>query len=92
MLRITREATQYLIRVRGERGLGAAAGARLVRTSAGVGLTFAPGPEPDDRVVENKDVPIYIAEDVSAALERSIIDVKMEGGESRLALRPQAHS
>jgi Fe-S cluster assembly iron-binding protein IscA len=89
MLQITREATRYLRRTREERGFDAATGARFVRTSSGVGLTFATGPEPQDRVVTYEDLPIYLDDDVAAALDRSIIDVRNENGQSRLAIRPQ---
>ena len=87
MLQITREATRYLLRAREERGFDAKAGARFVRTSSGVGLTFALAPEPHDRVVEHR-VPIYLDEHLAAALYRSTIDVRSEDGQSRLVLRP----
>lgn len=88
MLQITREATRYLVRARKERGLDAKAGARFVRTSGGVGLTFALEPEHHDRVVEHS-VPIYLDEHLAAALDRSTIDVSTEDGQPRLVVRPQ---
>lgn len=89
MLQITREATRYLLRAREERGLDAGTGARFVRTPSGVGLTFASEPEPLDRAVGDEDLPIYLDEDLAVALDRAIIDVRSEGGESRLSIRPQ---
>ncbi len=89
MLQITREATQYLVRTREERGFDAGTGARFVRTPNGVGLTFASGPEPQDRVVGNGNLLIYVDDDIAAALDRSIIDVRNEDGQSLLTIRPQ---
>jgi hypothetical protein len=89
MLQITREATRYLLRTREERGLDARTGARFVRTPRGVGLTFVSGPDPHDRVVGNDALPIYLDDDIAAALDRSIIDVRNEDGQSRLSIRPQ---
>jgi Fe-S cluster assembly iron-binding protein IscA len=88
MLHITREATRYLLRAREARGLDEGTGARFVRTSSGTVLTFVPGPQPLDRVVGDDDLRIYLDENLAAALNRSIIDVRTEGGRSRLAIRP----
>jgi Fe-S cluster assembly iron-binding protein IscA len=87
-MRITRQATRYLRRAREEAGLDQNAGARLVRTPSGVGLTFAAMPQPSDRVVGEHDVPIYLDEHVAAALDRSVIDVSNEDGHPRLVIRP----
>ena len=88
-MRITRQATRYLRRARETAGLDPTAGARLVRTPSGVGLTFAAMPEPSDRVAAEDDVPIYLEEQVAAALDRSVIDVSNEDGHPRLVIRPQ---
>ena len=90
MLRITRQANRYLRRAREEAGLDSNAGARFVRTSSGVGLTFAAAPEPSDRVAADDDVVIYVDEHVAAALDRSVIDVSNEDGHQRLVIRPQS--
>jgi hypothetical protein len=88
MLRITRDATKYLVRLREEYGLSEEVGLRLIRNASGFGLTFASEPDPRDRVVAN-DVPLYVAEDLASRLEGSIIDLRVDaGGQSRLALRP----
>jgi Fe-S cluster assembly iron-binding protein IscA len=89
MLRITRQANRYLRRAREEAGLDSSAGARLVRTPGGVGLTFAAAPERHDRVAGEDGVPIYLDEHVAAALDRSVIDVSNEDGHPRLVIRPQ---
>jgi Fe-S cluster assembly iron-binding protein IscA len=89
MLQITDQATTHLLRARAEGGFDKGAGARFVRGSAGVALTFASAPEPGDRVLAGSGLPIYVAEDVSAVLDRAVIDVAPDNGESRLVLRTQ---
>ena len=90
MLQITDRATTHLLHARTEGGFDERAGARFVRGSAGVGLTFAPAPEQGDQVVAQSPLPIYVAEDVTAVLDQAVIDVAADDGESRLVLRPQA--
>lgn len=90
MLRITKQAAQRLLRARTERGFDERAGARFVRGTSGVGLTFAPAPEAGDQVLTDSELPIYVAEDVTAILSNSVIDVAPDRDESRLVLRSQA--
>jgi hypothetical protein len=54
------------------------------------GLTFALAPEAGDEVLTDSDLPIYIAEEVSAVLDHSVIDITADRNESRLVLRSQA--
>lgn len=88
MLQITDQSTTHLLRARTERGFDERAGARFVRGSTGVGLTFAPAPEPGDQVLAGSALPIYVAEDVIAVLDQALIDVA-DDGESPLVLRSQ---
>ena len=55
----------------------------------GVGLTFAPTPEPGDRVVEGPEIPIFVAPQILDRLSRSQIDVSEKSGKPGLVLRPQ---
>ena len=89
MLQLTTAATKHLVRVRKERGIGPSAGARFVSNGTGVGLTFAPAPEPGDRVVEVPEIPIFVAPQIVDRLSRSQIDVSEKGGKPGLVLRPQ---
>lgn len=89
MLQITEQATTHLVLARTERGFDELAGARFVRGSAGVGLTFAPAPEPGDQVLGGTTLPIYVAEEVSAVLDQAVIDVAADAGEARLVIRSQ---
>jgi hypothetical protein len=70
MLKLTKAATAHLLRVRTERGFGPSAGARLVRGSTGIGLTFARAPQEGDKVLRGSDFPVYVAEDVAEILDR----------------------
>lgn len=90
MLQITDRATTHLLRARTEGGFDDRAGARFVRGSAGVGLTFAPAPEQGDQVLAGSALPIYVAEEVTAVLDQAVIDVAADDGESQLVLRSQA--
>lgn len=92
MLQVTPAATKHLVRVRKERGIGPDAGARFVSNGTGVGLTFAPKPEPGDGVVEGSEIQIYVAPQISDRLSRSQIDVSEKNGKLGLVLRPQARS
>ena len=90
MLRITDQATTHLLRARAERGFDEHAGARFVRGSAGVGLTFAAAPEPGDNVLAaGSALPIYVADEVRGVLDQAVIDVAPDDGESRLVVRSQ---
>jgi hypothetical protein len=89
MLKITTEATDHLLPIRTESGFDEGVGARFARGTNGVGLTFADAPEPGDQVLTGFDLPVFIAEDVNARLERSLIDVSSVEDASRLVLRSQ---
>ena len=90
MLQITPEATRHLLRLREQRGVDQSLGARLVSNGARVGLTFTPGPGPDDRVADGRGIAIYVAPEVAAAMNESIIDAREEGGKTSLVLRQQS--
>jgi Fe-S cluster assembly iron-binding protein IscA len=90
MLQLTPEATSHLVRVRRKRGLDDQNGARFFSRGTGVGLTFAAAPEPGDRVIDQKDIAVFVAPEVAEALDGSVIDARIEQGKSVLVLRRQA--
>lgn len=90
MLQITDRATTHLLRTRSELGLDDRAGVRFVRSSVGVGVTFAAAPEQGDQVLAGSALPIYVAEDVSAMMDRAVVDVVADDGAAQLVLRSQA--
>jgi hypothetical protein len=87
MLQVTPEATHHLMRVRRERGFEEADGARLVRQDVDLGLMFTPSPEIGDRFVDGGGIPIYVAADVAAMLEDSVIDIRLDRGRVVLVVR-----
>ena len=89
MLQITRLAQQHLLELRVERGFDAKHGARFIANGRTVGLTFAPAPRADDRVVEGADLPIYVASDAIAVLDEATIDAMPEDGKTVLVIRRQ---
>jgi Fe-S cluster assembly iron-binding protein IscA len=92
MLQVTPAATKHLVRVRKERGIAPDAGARFVSNGTGVGLTFAPTPEPGDGVVDGSEIQIFVASQIQDRLSRSQIDVSEKNGKLGLVLRPQARA
>jgi Fe-S cluster assembly iron-binding protein IscA len=89
MLQFTPQAAQHLMRVRQERGFDEKNGARFVSNSGRVGLTFAPAPQPDDRVVDASGIPVYLAPEAVPALEQAVVDVRAEDGTNVLVIRRQ---
>jgi Fe-S cluster assembly iron-binding protein IscA len=87
MVQVSDAATEHLIRVRSERGHGEQAGARFVKTEGGVGLTFADGPRPGDRVVKHDGIAIYLEPAVAEKLDDGIIDIGNKNGRAALYLR-----
>ena len=89
MVHITPEATGHLVRLRLERGIDESHGARFVRNGARIGLTFAKAPEPDDRVVSGPAIDVYVAPEIAAVVDESIIDARDDDGKTALVLRQQ---
>jgi Fe-S cluster assembly iron-binding protein IscA len=44
-----------------------------------VGLALVPAPEPGDSVVEDANVPVFVAADVADLLDNKILDAQLEG-------------
>ena len=89
MLQLTPKATSHLVRIRRLRGLDDQNGARFVAKGGSVGLTFAVAPEPGDRVIEQKDIAVFVAQEVAEAHDGSLIDTRLEQGKPVLVLRRQ---
>lgn len=89
MLQLTPKATSHLVRIRRQRGLDDQNGARFVSRGGSVGLTFVVAPKPGDRVIEQKDIAVFVAQEVAEAYDGSLIDARLEQGKSVLVLRRQ---
>jgi Fe-S cluster assembly iron-binding protein IscA len=90
MLQLSEGATKHLIRLRAERGVDPAAGARFVPSGTGVGLAFAPSPESGDQVIEGEEISIYVAPQLAGKLDEAMIDVSAKDGRTGLVLRRKA--
>jgi len=91
MLQVTPKATRHLIQVRRKRGADPRAGARFVRRGGRVGLTFALAPATGDRVVDAKEIRVYVASEIADALDHAIIDARDdEDGKTALFMRRRA--
>ncbi len=89
MLQVTPEAAKHLLRLRQERGFLPTTAPRFARGGAArVGVTFVDGPEPDDRVVDGTQIPVYVAADIADALDSSVVDARSKEGKTVLVLRP----
>lgn len=88
MIQVTPEAANHLLRLRSERGFDPKSAARFIRNDGRVGLTFAPAPQPGDRVVEDVDsIPVCVAPDVVDALDQATVDARAEDGKMVLVIR-----
>jgi Fe-S cluster assembly iron-binding protein IscA len=90
MLQLTKDATRHLIHVRQERGVDEDAGARFVSNGGRVGLTFAQAPSAGDLVVDGEGIRVFVAPDISQALEHSTIDAREVDGKRGLIMRKRA--
>lgn len=102
MIQVTPEAANHLLRLRSERGFDPKSAARFIRNAGRVGLTFAPAPQPGDRVLEAvESIPVCLAPEVVDALEEATVDARAQDGKMVLVIRrrrdksngtPRAHS
>ena len=92
MLMLTRDATEAI------KGLAEAPGAEGLRisspapsgdTGADLQIALAPGPDPEDAVVEAEGALIFLAPEAAVALEDKVLDADLEAGEVRFAVLQQ---
>ena len=82
MLRLTARAAATFATIRADWGLGREAGLRLRPDRHGIGMAFCRLPEPGDAVIDAEEIKIYVARELTVALEGSTIDVD-GGGRAR---------
>jgi Fe-S cluster assembly iron-binding protein IscA len=87
MLQITAEASAHLRRVKEERGVDDAAGARFVNSSGRVGLTFVDAPHTGDQVMDASGVPVFVSPEIASTLDGTILDARSKEGQSVLVYR-----
>lgn len=95
MLQMTTRAAALLNQIRSTSDIPVDAGVRVYaeegtgdRVSIGVG--FIDNPMPGDQVIEQEGVKLFVAPEVAAPLDNTIIDVTRDNGESQLIFTPQA--
>jgi hypothetical protein len=86
MLRLTTRATEHLVKVRRERGLDASRIPRFVRRDGRLALTFVPGPEAGDRVVDGGRISTLVAASASDLMDAATIEVKTTGDRTALVV------
>lgn len=93
MLTLT-ETASTAVRTITERAPGADNGGLRIAGSGEPGtdfaVTVAPGPQPEDAVVENAGARVFLAQDAAVALDNKVLDAQIEsGGAVRFAIANQ---
>ena len=94
MLTITQNAEQALDAVVAAENAPEGAGVRISQGvgadgQAAVGLAVAPAPEPGDAVVDDANVPVFLAAEVAELLDDKILDAQVEGDQIAFQLGAQ---
>lgn len=84
MLTITETAEQALDAVVAAENAPEGAGVRISQGvgadgQPAVGLALAAAPEPGDAIVDDANVPVFVAADVTALLDDKVLDAQVEG-------------
>jgi len=90
MLQLTSKAVGHLTMLRRDRGVDERAGVRFVSKDGRVGVTFSLVPMDGDRVVDGQQIEVFVAAEIAAALDESVIDARDENGQVSLIMRKQA--
>ena len=94
MLTITENAEQALDAVVAAENAPEGAGVRISQGMGAdgqpaVGLALAPAPEPGDAVVEDANVPVFVAAEVADLLDDKILDAQVKGDQIAFRLGEQ---
>lgn len=81
MLEVTPAAAEALKQMRAQVGADESAGARIQQgvtddRQPSLSLGFSVEPEPDDQVIEQADIKVYVPEGLSPLLEQATLDVE----------------
>jgi hypothetical protein len=87
VLRLTPAATSFIAQYRRELGFDEWLAPRLTDRDGKVSLTFVTRPQPDDVVVADAPVPVYVARDVAGRLDRATLDARRDGDATILVIR-----
>lgn len=94
MLQMTDRAAELLNQIRTTSDIPSEAGVRIyAEQTAGdqvsIGVGFIDNPLPGDQVTEQGGVKLFVAPEVAGPLDRTMIDVTRDNGESQLIFCPQ---
>jgi Fe-S cluster assembly iron-binding protein IscA len=94
MLQMTTRAAALLNQIRSTSDIPVDAGVRVYAEQAtgdqvSIGVGFIDNPMPGDQVIEQEGVKLFVAPEVAAPLDNTIIDVTRDNGESQLIFTPQ---
>ena len=94
MLTITENAEQALDAVAAAENVPEGAGVRIsqgvgANGQPAVGLALVPGPQPGDAVVDDANVPVFVAAEVADMLDDKILDAQVQGEEIAFRLAEQ---
>jgi iron-sulfur cluster assembly protein len=94
LLTITENAEQALDAVAAAEEVPEGAGVRISQGvgqdgQPAVGLALVPGPLPGDAVVDDANVPVFVAEDVADLLDDKVLDAQVVGDQIAFRLADQ---
>ena len=94
MLTITENAEQALDAVVAAENAPEGAGVRISQGigadgQPAIGLALAPAPEPGDAVVDDANVPVFVAAEVADLLDDKILDAQVQGEQIAFRLGEQ---
>ncbi len=94
MLQMTDRAAELLNQIRTTSEIPDEAGVRVYAEQTtgeevSIGVGFIDNPMPGDQVSEHQGVKLFVAPEVAGPLERTMIDVTRDNGESQLIFCPQ---
>lgn len=94
MLQMTTRAAELLNQIRSSSEIPNDAGVRVYAEQAtddqvSIGVGFIDNPMPGDQVTEQEGVRLFVAPEVAGPLDRTMIDVAAEDGETQLVFCPQ---
>jgi iron-sulfur cluster assembly protein len=95
LLTITENAEQALDAVAAAGNVPDGAGVRISQGvgadgQPAVGLALVAAPEPGDAVVEEANVPVFVAADVADLLEDKVLDAELQGEQIAFSITQQA--
>lgn len=93
MLKVTHDAATLLASARGSAGAPDDFGVRFFvaettqEGKARIGFEFVPAPQPEDDFIDQEEIPVYVAPELSESLGDATVDARSADGRSELVLK-----